>query len=79
MTRERAIAACSLESIAAYLRKSSHIKVMTNRDDLILTKEDLSFLGATFGPRLKVYPVGGHCGNLRYRDNVAVMLDFFQK
>lgn len=79
MTRERAIAACSLESIAAYLRKSSHIKVMTNRDDLILTREDLSFLGATFGPRLKVYPVGGHCGNLRYRDNVAVMLDFFQK
>ena len=52
---------------------------MTNRDDLILTKEDLSFLSATFGPRFKLYPIGGHCGNLRYRDNVAVMLDFFQK
>lgn len=79
ITRESAIAACSLESIAPYLRKSSHIKVLANRDDPILTAENLSFLAETFGPRLKVYPAGGHCGNLRYKDNVAAMLEFFQR
>lgn len=79
ITRESAVAACSLESIAPYLRKTSHIKVLTNRDDPILTAGNLSFLAETFGPRLKLYPVGGHCGNLRYKDNVAAMLEFFQR
>jgi hypothetical protein len=26
-----------------------------------------------------IFPHGGHCGNLEYRDNVAAMLDFFAK
>ena len=52
---------------------------MTNADDPILTPENFAFLERTFGPRLTVFPVGGHCGNLRFRDNVAAMLDFFRK
>ena len=47
--------------------------------DPILTPENFAFLENTIGPRLTVFPVGGHCGNLRFRDNVAAMLDFFQK
>jgi hypothetical protein len=79
MTRERAVAASSLESIAPFLRESTNIAVMTNADDPILTPENFSFLEQTFKDRLTLYPAGGHCGNLSYRDNVAAMLDFFRK
>lgn len=79
MTRERAVAASSLEAIAPFLRDSGSIAVMTNADDPILTPEDFRFLKSTFGDRLRLYPVGGHCGNLRFRDNVSAMLEFFRK
>jgi len=79
MTRERAVAASSLESIAPFLRESTNIAVMTNVDDPILTPDNLGFLKRTFNGRLTLYPAGGHCGNIRYRDNVAAMLDFFRK
>ncbi|SFK19620.1 hypothetical protein SAMN04488082_116110 [Desulfomicrobium apsheronum] len=79
MTRERAVVASSLESIAPFLRESTSIAVMTNADDPILTPDNLDFLKRTFNGRLTLYPAGGHCGNIRYRDNVAAMLDFFRK
>jgi hypothetical protein len=79
MTADKAVAACSLESIAPFLQGAGHMAVMTNADDPILTQGNFAFLAETFGPRLTLYPVGGHCGNLRYRDNVAAMLDFFLK
>ncbi len=79
MTRERAVAASSLESIAPFLLQAKNIAVMTNADDIILTPDDFRFLERTFAGRLTLYPAGGHCGNLRYRDNVAAMLDFFRK
>ncbi len=79
MTRERAVEASSLESIAPFLRRAENIAVMTNADDIILTKDNFRFLESTFAGRLTLYPAGGHCGNLRYRDNVAAMLEFFRK
>jgi len=79
MTRERAEAASSLEAIAPFLRDAVNIAVMTNADDPILTADNFEFLRSTFGARLRLYPAGGHCGNLRYRDNVSAMLDFFRK
>jgi hypothetical protein len=78
MTFEKAVAACSLAAIAPFLRAAGNVAVMTNADDLILDQADFNFLSATFGSRLTLYPVGGHCGNLRYRDNVAAMLEFFR-
>jgi len=79
ITPEKAVAACSLEAIGPFLRGAGGIAVMTNADDPILTPENFAFLERTFGPRLTVFPAGGHCGNLRFRDNVAAMLDFFRK
>ncbi|KAF5060226.1 hypothetical protein DSECCO2_327920 [anaerobic digester metagenome] len=79
ITPEKAVAACSLEAIGPFLRGAGGIAVMTNADDPILTPENFAFLERTFGPRLTVFPVGGHCGNLRFRDNVAAMIDFFRK
>lgn len=79
ITIEKAIAASSLEAIAPFLREAGNVAVMTNSDDPILDQGDFSFLSRTFGSRLTLYPVGGHCGNLRYRDNVAAMLEFFRQ
>lgn len=73
------IHSCSLEAIAPFLQDNHDIAAMTNQDDFILSSADFVFLQQTFGPRLTLYPVGGHCGNLRYRDNVAAMLAFFQQ
>lgn len=68
----------SLYALEDYLHDSHKIAVMTNADDLILGRGDLSFLRRTLGDRLTVYPHGGHCGNLNYRVNVQDMLEFFR-
>ena len=68
----------SLHQIETYLRNSPKIGLMDNQDDLILTPEDLAFLKDVFGSRAKIYPYGGHCGNMSYTENVAYMLNFFK-
>ena len=45
-------------------------------DELILNENDMSFLKDVFKDRLVVYPKGGHCGNMFYKENVDVMLKF---
>ncbi len=77
LTREALIEAGSLETIQRFLRGADHIAVHTNADDLIMAPGELEFLEKTFGDRATIYPVGGHCGNLMYRDNVAAMIAFF--
>lgn len=79
LTREDLIRQLSLEPIRAYLSQSDKIGVVTNADDIILGARDLRNLEQVFGDRLKVYPKGGHLGNMGYRDNVRYMIDFFLK
>ena len=78
LTPERAIEIVSLRTIETYLRTSPKIGLMGNADDLILTPEDLAFLRDVFGSRAKIYPYGGHCGNMSYTANVEYMLNFFK-
>ena len=68
----------SLYSIQDYLKNSPKIGVMTNADDIILGPGDIGFLRDTFGQRLTLYPLGGHCGNINYRVNTDAMLEFFR-
>ena len=68
----------SLHTIQAYLEMSPKIGLMGNEDDLILTPQDLNFLKYVFGSRAKLYPAGGHCGNMSYTENVEYMLNFFK-
>jgi hypothetical protein len=78
LTKEALIESTSLRSIESYLRNTPKIVLMDNEDDLILTPEDLSFLKNVFGPRAKIYPYGGHLGNMTYKDNIAHMIDIFK-
>lgn len=77
LTRQELIDGDSLREIRGYLRRSNHIEVMTNQDDLILVPGDVEFLKETFGSRATIYPVGGHCGNIMYKENIEHMLAFF--
>jgi hypothetical protein len=50
---------------------------MTNENDFILAPNELAYLKELFGARTKVYPRGGHMGNLEYKENQAYMVRFF--
>ena len=76
-TRDEFISAISLTKIADYLRSSEKITVMHNADDVILEPGEIDFFRDVFGDRATIYPHGGHCGNMNYRDNVAHMLATF--
>ena len=57
------------------LRNNPDYYVQTNSDDLILDREELSWLKTTLGSRIAVYDHGGHLGNLGDRRQVGDMLD----
>ena len=71
------IQASSLYALSDYLRDTPKIAVMHNADDIILGSGDLGFLQRHFVDRLFLYPVGGHLGNLNFRDNAVDILEFF--
>ncbi|HEY5514401.1 MAG TPA: alpha/beta hydrolase [Geomonas sp.] len=78
LTKEAFLHSLSLSSIEGYLGTSAKFGVMLNENDFILTKAELDYLRQLFGARAKVYPRGGHLGNLEYKDNLAYMVAFFQ-
>jgi len=76
LTKEALIDSESLKSIEGYLKSSSKFGVMTNDNDFILAPGELDYLRRLFGERTKVYPRGGHMGNMEFRDNMAYLVDF---
>ena len=77
LKRQELLHDLSLYAIEDYLRESDKIYVMHNADDLILQPGEIDFFTEVFGPRAKIYPIGGHCGNMDYRANVEHMLSLF--
>jgi hypothetical protein len=78
ITREALIDSQSLKSIEGYLKSSPKFGAITNDDDFILSPGEIDYLRRLFGDRTKVYPRGGHLGNLEYRDNMADFIGFFK-
>jgi hypothetical protein len=79
LTRAGMAARVDLHSIEAYLRTSPKLGLMHNVDDIILGPGDIDWFRDVFGARATIYPYGGHCGNLDYRDNVAEIIRFFRE
>ncbi|HBA89014.1 MAG TPA: alpha/beta hydrolase [Geobacter sp.] len=77
LTREAFLESQTLRSIEGYLKSSAKFGVMANENDFILSKAELAYLEQIFGERAKIYPRGGHLGNLEYKENVAYMVAFF--
>lgn len=79
LTRQAFIDSLSLRNIEGYLKSSAKFGVMTNENDFILTRGELDYLRQLFGERAKIYPRGGHLGNLEYKENLAYMVGFFKE
>ena len=77
VTFEDLLARDGLRAIGGYLRNTPKIGLMHNADDILLGPGDLQYLEEVFGERARIYPTGGHCGNLAYKDNIAYVIDFF--
>ena len=77
LTREDLVDEASLKAIEGYLRETEKIGLITNRDDIILGPGDLTYLEAVFGPRARIFPTGGHLGNLEHRTVSAYVGNYF--
>jgi len=77
-SRESVIESLSLTSIADYLSTSDKITVIHNENDIILAPGEIDFFRETFQSRAHIYPTGGHCGNMSYKDNVDYMVNYFK-
>jgi hypothetical protein len=78
LTLQKLVDRSSLRSIEGYLKKQKKIGMVTNADDFILAPGDVDYFKDVFQSRAKIYPKGGHCGNMAYKDNVAYMIDYFK-
>ena len=77
-TRAALIRELGLTALADYLRGAENVGVVHNADDIIISEQDLAFLHETFGGRARIWPSGGHLGNILYGPNVAHMVRFFK-
>ncbi len=78
MSRDDFIETMSLNSITDFLRGADNIFVVHNRDDVILAPGEINYFPAVFGERARIYPWGGHLGNMEYIENVAHMVGVFK-
>ena len=78
VTEPEMIKKLSLRRIEDYMRTSSKFGLIHNEDDIILLPGEIDYLRSVFGDRARIFPHGGHCGNMNYPDNVAAMIGFFQ-
>ena len=69
----------SLKSIRPYLLSARKIGVVSNRDDVLLGPGQVNFLIDTFDTRAKIFPSGGHLGNLEQQDAIAYIVDYFKR
>ncbi len=77
LTEEKMIRMLSLRSIEPYLKSARKMGLLHNEDDIILAPGEIGYLDQLFGARAKIFPTGGHCGNMNHQDVVDFMVDFF--
>ena len=74
MDRDGFIKTMALPSIRDHLQNSDNIFVLHNEDDIILAPGEINFFRDVFGDRARIWPWGGHLGNMLYRENAAHMV-----
>jgi len=78
LTRSTLAERLSLRNIENFLYNAKNIGVVHNQDDIILAKGEIDFFPDTFGNRAKIYPRGGHMGNLAHHETLAYIVNFFK-
>jgi ABC-type transporter lipoprotein component MlaA len=67
--------AADLRSQEELLRDDPRVRVLTNQDDFILSRDDLAWLERVLGERLTLHPGGGHLGNLHTDEVQGEIMD----
>ena len=57
----------SLRAIEGFLRDADNFLVVHNADDIILGEGDIAWFEDVFGEHARIYPNGGHMGNIYHR------------
>jgi len=74
-TEEQLRANCTLPVVAGNMTDDPRVFVITNADDFVLGEQGLEWLEENLGERLKIFPTGGHLGNLGDPDMLASILE----
>jgi hypothetical protein len=77
LTRQEVIDGDSLKAIEDYLKEAGKVGVLTNEDDIILSRDELGYLKQLFGMRARIFPRGAHCGNIDQKEVAAYMTNYF--
>ena len=78
LTKDALIHRASLYSLESYLRDNERIGLLHNEDDVIMGPGKVDYLKNVFGERARIFPVGGHCGNMSHPDALRFMIDFLK-
>jgi hypothetical protein len=76
--KENFIQGGSLARILARLRGNPKVRIMHNADDFMAEKKSIVALKEALGDQVKLYPYGGHLGNLWYPENKEYALRYFR-
>jgi hypothetical protein len=77
ITKDDLIQRASLYGIEPYLRNNPKIGLLHNEDDIIMDQGEVLYLKSLFGDeRSRVFPIGGHCGNMSHPDAARFMTEF---
>jgi pimeloyl-ACP methyl ester carboxylesterase len=76
LTRQALLDRLSLRPLEPFLRSTTTIGLVHNRDDIILAPGEIEYLEGVFGQRAHIFPTGGHLGNLFHPEVVRAILGF---
>jgi len=77
-SRKQLLGEASLHHIEDFLAGNAQVRVVTNRDEIILALGELEYMVGLLGDRIKVFDHGGHCGNIDSKESVADMVAFLK-
>ena len=78
-TKEQIIKDMGLYSLEKFLKENQQIHFFHNSDDIIISQDSLRYLRSVVGEeRLKLYPRGGHLGNVWWPKNVQDLVLYFK-
>ncbi len=79
LTLEALVAEGSFRRIERFLSTAPNVGLVANEDDIILAPGEIEYLEQIFGSRARIFPTGGHMGNLDHPTVVAHMTNFFRR
>jgi hypothetical protein len=76
LTRQALLDRLDLHSIGPYLTGAGKVGLIHNEDDIILMPGQIDYLRSVFGDRARIFPTGGHMGNMLHPDVVSYLIGF---